>query len=94
MRMIPIVLSLLLAAPADAGRKKKKADPMAATCSTMTEAGIAANTGNVYVGSSSVDSTNGYVLDAGESVVITIDNLATVYLDVDTNGEGVTYIAS
>lgn len=49
MRMIPIVLSLLLASPADAGRKKKKADPMAATCSTMTEAGIAANTGNVFL---------------------------------------------
>ena len=49
MRMIPIALSLLLTSPADAGRKKKKADPMAATCSTMTEAGIAANTGNVFL---------------------------------------------
>ncbi len=73
------------------------AEALAASTSMTHDVSIkalAANTGNVYVGSSSVDSTNGYVLDAGESVVITIDNLATVYLDVDTNGEGVTYIAS
>lgn len=60
----------------------------------VTVKALAANTNNVYVGDSSVDSSNGYVLDAGESVFIEVDDLAKVFIDVDTNGEGVSYIAS
>ena len=55
---------------------------------------LVGNTNNVYVGDSSVSSATGYVLDAGEELYLQIVNLATVYIDVDTNGEGVTYIAS
>jgi hypothetical protein len=55
---------------------------------------LAGNTNNVYVGDSDVDSNTGFVLAAGEEVFIEVDDLATVYLDVDTNGEGVSYIAS
>jgi len=55
---------------------------------------LADNTNDVYVGDSSVDSSNGFVLAAGEEVFIEIDNLASVYIDVDTNGEGVSYIGS
>jgi hypothetical protein len=61
---------------------------------SVTIKALAGNTNNVYVGSDAVDSTNGYVLDAGETHTIEISNLNLVYLDVDTNGEGVTYIAS
>ena len=50
------------------------------------------NTNNVYVGDSSVDSSNGYVLDSGETLCIDIQNLATIYIDTDTNGEGVSYV--
>jgi hypothetical protein len=52
------------------------------------------NTGNIYVGSSAVDSTNGYVLGAGEAVGLAIDDLAKVYIDSSVNGEGVTYLGS
>lgn len=56
----------------------------------------AANTNNVYVGGSTVDSSIGYVLDASQSITLTaaedgIDELGDVWLDVDTNGEGVRY---
>ena len=60
----------------------------------VTVKALLANTNNIYVGSSSVDSANGYVLDSGESVTLKVANLATVFVDVDTNGEGVTYLAS
>ncbi len=51
------------------------------------------NDGDVYVGDSSVDSTNGFPLSPGESVSITIDNEKdNVYIDSDNNGDGVAYI--
>jgi hypothetical protein len=51
------------------------------------------NTNNVYVGDSDVDSSNGYELDAGDVVFLSVRDLANVYIDVDTNGEGVSFIA-
>ena len=53
---------------------------------------LAGNTNNVYVGANPVTSLTGFVLDAGEEVFLEVANLATVFVDVDTNGEGVTYI--
>ena len=53
---------------------------------------LSTNTNSVYVGDSSVDSTNGYVLRRGASVAFDIDNLDDVYVDVDTNGEGVSFL--
>ena len=61
---------------------------------SVTIKALAANTNNVYVGSSTVSAANGYVLDAGETLTLQITNLDLVYIDVDTNGEGVTFIAS
>lgn len=56
------------------------------------------NTGQVYVGDSAVSSSNeGAELDALDSVMYpTVDRRSTydlrnIYVDVDTNGEGVTY---
>lgn len=51
------------------------------------------NTNLVYVGNSSVDSTNGYILLADASVFVEIDDLAKVFIDVDTSGEGVSWLA-
>lgn len=65
----------------------------ATTIESVTIKALAANTNNVYVGDSSVSSSNGFVLDAGEAVSLDIADLATVYIDVDTNGEGVSYLA-
>ena len=50
------------------------------------------NTGWVYVGANPVTSGTGLVLDAGEEVFLEVANLATVYIDVSVNGEGVSYI--
>jgi hypothetical protein len=51
-----------------------------------------ANTNKIYVGVNGVDSTTGYVLAAGETVFVAVANLATVFIDSDTDGEGVSYM--
>lgn len=60
---------------------------------SVTVKALSTNTGLVYVGKSTVASTDGYQLSARESVSLDVSNLSSVYVDVDTNGEGVTYIA-
>jgi hypothetical protein len=52
------------------------------------------NTNMVYVGTNPVSSSTGYVLDAGEAISLDVNNLADVYIDADTNGEGVSFIAA
>jgi hypothetical protein len=52
------------------------------------------NSGWIYIGNSSVSNSNGYILDAGETVTIEIANLSTIYVDSSVNGEGVSYIAT
>ena len=58
--------------------------------------GLLANTNNVYIGNDGagdVTSGNGLELDAGEVVVFDfVGDLSTLWLDVDTNGEGVAWI--
>ena len=54
------------------------------------------NTGQVYVGGSDVASATNDGLDAGEGLEIQADNwldLADIYVDVDTDGEGVDFYA-
>ncbi len=52
------------------------------------------NTGYVYVGVNGVSAADGFVLLAGEEVVVYVANLNTIYLDVSVAGDGVYYIAS
>lgn len=59
---------------------------------SVTIKALATNTGLIYVGDSSVSSSNGYQLSAGESISIDIANLNTVNLDSSVSGESVTYI--
>lgn len=61
-------------------------------CLSVTVKAKHANTNMIYVGASDVTSSNGFVLDAGEAVTVDIDNVADVYIDADTNGEGVSFI--
>ena len=52
------------------------------------------NTGQVYVGGSDVATTTNDGLDSGDAIEINAESwldLADIYLDVDTNGEGVDY---
>ena len=54
------------------------------------------NTGQVYIGGSDVATTTNDGLDAGETLSIEAVgwlDLADVFLDVDTNGEGVDFYA-
>jgi len=60
---------------------------------SVTIKALSTNTGIIYVGNSSVASTNGFQLQAGETVSMDIANLNTVNLDSSVSGEGVTYIA-
>jgi len=55
------------------------------------------NTNNAYIdndGAGDVTSGNGFELDAGDAVVFEfVGNLAHIIVDVDTDGEGVAWIA-
>jgi len=53
------------------------------------------NTNNIHVGGSDVDKTanNGLELDAGEVIIFNyIGDLNNIWIDADTNGEGVTWL--
>ena len=52
------------------------------------------NTDAVWVGNVSGDVTNanGYVLEAGESVVVYVANLNHLYFDADVNGEKICWL--
>ncbi|MHA1852586.1 MAG: hypothetical protein ACTSUF_03655 [Candidatus Heimdallarchaeaceae archaeon] len=52
------------------------------------------NTGNIYVGGQGVTPATGFILGAGESLAIPIDNLKKrIWIDADVAGEGVSWIA-
>ena len=56
---------------------------------------LLANTNNIYVGNVNGDvaSTNGLQLDAGEVIIFNyIGDLNNIWIDADTNGEGVTWL--
>jgi len=53
---------------------------------------LSTNSGDVYIGDTAVTAANGFPLSSGDEVTIRISDLATVYVDVDTDGEGVAYI--
>lgn len=55
---------------------------------------LAANTGTIYVGDSTVASTNGLALAPGDLIFLRVANLATINLDSSVNAEGVTYLAT
>lgn len=60
---------------------------------SVTVKALASNTGLIYVGDSTVSSTNGFQLSAGETVSMDIADLATVYIDSAVSLEGVSYLA-
>ena len=60
---------------------------------SLTIKALAANTGLIYVGGSSVDSTSGFELSAGDSVSIAISNNNIIWIDASVSGEKVCVIA-
>lgn len=62
------------------------------TIKSITIKALAGNTGIVYIGDSSVDSSTGLELSAGESLSLDINEISLIYVDVATSGEGVSFI--
>lgn len=54
---------------------------------------LAANSGNVYVGSSAVTTANGFELQPGQATSIAIDDVAKMYVN-GTAGDGVCWMGS
>lgn len=94
----------MVAIPEDINNNQKTvtaagtAEKLSATsvpCSQVTIKSLSTNSGIVYVGNADVSSTTGYELAAANSeVTIPIDDASKVYVDVASNGEGVSWIAS
>lgn len=64
----------------------------ATTIKSVTVKAKHTNTGLIFVGASTVDSATGFILSAGDSVSVDIDDLSDVWIDSSVNGEGVSYI--
>ena len=62
------------------------------TTLSLTIKALAGNTGLIYVGDSSVDSSSGFELSAGDSISLAIDEFETAWLDSSVSGEGVSII--
>ena len=63
---------------------------------TVTIRAKVGNTGNIYVGGVGVATTTNDGLAPGDALTITAKNwldLADIYIDADTNGEGVDFYA-
>ena len=59
----------------------------------ITIKALADNTDDIYIGPSTVDSADGFILAAGEEVTIVVEQGETnIYIDSAVNGEGVSYI--
>lgn len=61
-------------------------------CRRVTIQAKIANTGYIYVGDSSVSSSNGIALSAGNSITLNVNGLDIIYIDADTGGEGITFL--
>jgi hypothetical protein len=61
------------------------------TIKSVTVQAKNSNTGVIYVGGSTVSSTSGISLYAGDSVNMEIDDLVKIYVDSSVDGEGVVY---
>jgi len=65
------------------------------TTATITVRAHDNNTGNIYVGDSSVSSANGYILSEGETVSFDVNHASiNICIDADTGGDGVSFIGA
>jgi len=74
---------------ATAGTQEQMADH---SCRSVRICALVTNTGKVYVGDSNCSSTQYFArLTPGDEISIPVKNSNLLYLDVDVNGEGVSY---
>lgn len=59
---------------------------------SITLRAFATNTGNIFVGTTGVTSSTGFILSADETVSLDLDNLDKVFINSAVNSEGVSYI--
>lgn len=64
------------------------------TVRSVTIKATAANTGIIYVGASSVSSSDGFPLAAGDTVSLDIANTNLIWIDSSVNGETCSWIAN
>lgn len=60
--------------------------------STLTIRANSGLTGSMYVGDSTVSSSTGYILAGGETVTLAVDDVAEVWIDTDSGGQGVSWV--
>jgi len=60
---------------------------------SITIKALAGNTGLIYVGGNTVDSSNGFELSAGDSISLAIDNHDEIWIDSSVSGEGISYMS-
>lgn len=61
-------------------------------CKSVTVKAKTTNTGFIYVGASSVSSSDGFILSAGDTVSLDINDVSKVYIDASVNNEGVSFL--
>lgn len=49
------------------------------------------NQGTVYVGGSTVDSSNGFPLSSGNTLTYSVSDTSLVYVDADNSGDGIAF---
>ena len=64
----------------------------AQACKAVSIAAKAANTGDIYLGDSGVTSANGRILEPGDTIDLSIDDLSRLYIDSEEDGEGISYL--
>ena len=76
------------------------AEPLAATsteCISVVVQALVDNTGNVFIGASTIEDGRGIELEPGDSLTFAgvnnrnLYDLVNIYVDAETNGEGVGY---
>lgn len=77
---------------ASAGTPEALNGGSALSVESLTVKALRTNSGNVFVGGSGVTSSNGFILSPGDSVSLDIDDVAVVFIDVESNGDGVSWL--
>jgi len=61
-------------------------------CKSIVIKALSTNLGKIFVGSVTVSSANGFQLSAGDTVALDISNSNVIYIDAETNGEGISFL--
>jgi len=64
------------------------------TAKAIVVKALAANTGIMYVGGSTVSAANGFPLAAGDTVALDINNTNVIWVDASVNGDSVNWMAN